>query len=156
VGRAGKARELTNEMTRFTTQISSSLTQEEAFAYMAAFENAADWDPSVTEAQRLSAGEPAVGTQFHVVSRFAGKNVALRYEIVRLEPPRIVVLGARNPSFRATDTITVEPVGSGSVVEYDAVLDFSGVRRLLEPMMQAAFQRIGRAAEAGMRRELNR
>ena len=97
-----------------------------------------------------------MGTQFHVVSRFAGKDVPLRYEIVRLEPPRVVELQARNPSFSATDTITVEPADAGSVVEYDAVLDFSGARRLLEPVMQARSARIGRAAEAGMQRELHR
>jgi hypothetical protein len=142
-------------MARYTTRIPSSLPQAEAFAYMAAFENAAEWDPTVKEARRLTEGELAVGTQFHVVSRFAGRDVPLRYEIVQLEPPRVVVLEARNPSFRATDTITIEPAASGSVVEYDAVLDFSGVRRLLEPAMQLAFQRVGRAAEVGMRRELN-
>lgn len=142
-------------MARFRTSIPSSLSQEEAFAYLAAFENAADWDPTVKEARRLDGGELRVGTQFHVVSRLAGRDVALVYEVTRLEPPRLVELEARNPSFSARDTITVEPAADGSVVSYDAMLDFRGVRRLLEPVMQSAFDRVGRAAETGLRERLN-
>jgi hypothetical protein len=142
-------------MASFSTVIQSTLSQAAAFAYMAAFENAARWDPTVKEARRLTEGELGVGTQFAVVSRFGGREVELRYEIVRYEPPRVVELEARNPSFRSHDTITVEPAGTGSLVRYDAELDFTGVRRLLEPVMQATFQRVGRAAEAGLREVLN-
>jgi hypothetical protein len=142
-------------MATFHTTVPSTLSQAQAFDYMAGFESASEWDPTVSEARRLSEGELRVGTAFHVVSHFGGRDVALRYEIVRLEPPRVVVLEARNPSFTATDTITVEPAGAGSTVEYDAVLEFRGLRRLLEPALQATFQRVGRAAEAGMRERLN-
>jgi hypothetical protein len=142
-------------MARFAAAISSTLSQQDAFAYMAAFENAAEWDPAVTETRRLTAGEPRLGAQFHLVSRFAGREVALIYEIVRFEPPHAVELEARNPSFRSRDTITVEPATTGSTVRYEALLDFSGVRRVLEPLLQAAFDRVGRAAEAGLQQALN-
>jgi hypothetical protein len=142
-------------MARFHTTIPSTLSQAEAFAYMAGFEHASEWDPTVRESRRLTPGELQVGTAFHVVSHFGGREVALRYEIVRLEPPRVVVLQARNASFTATDAITVEAAGEGSTVEYDAVLEFRGVRRLLEPVLQATFHRLGRAAEVGMRERLN-
>ena len=142
-------------MATFRTRIPSTLPQEEAFAYMAAFEHAREWDPTVRESRRLSDGELALGASFHVVSRFAGQDVELRYEIVRYEPPRVVVLEARNASFTARDTITVEGSGSGSTVDYDAALEFRGLRRLLDPVMGIVFERVGRAAEAGMRERLN-
>ena len=142
-------------MATFRTRVPSSLPPEEAFAYMAAFEHAAEWDPSVVEARRLENGELGVGSSFHVLSRFAGREVALRYEIVRYESPRSFTVEARNESFSSRDTIAVEPAGAGSEVSYDAELEFRGVRRLLEPVMQAAFNRIGRAAEAGLREHLN-
>jgi hypothetical protein len=142
-------------MASFRTSIDSTLSQEEAFAYMAAFEHASEWDPNVVESRRLDEGELGTGTRFHIVSHFAGRDVPLVYEIVRFEPPGLVVLEARNPSFSARDEITVEPAATGSVVRYEAMLDFRGVRRLLEPVMQATFARIGRAAETGMRDRLN-
>jgi hypothetical protein len=142
-------------MATFSTRVTSTLPPQEAFAYMAAFEHAAEWDPSVVEARRVTDGELRVGSAFHVVSRFAGRDVPLRYEIVRYEPPRSFTVEARNESFSSRDTITVEPAGAGSEVGYDALLEFRGVRRLLEPVMQAAFNRIGRAAEAGLREHLN-
>ena len=44
-----------NSVARYVTTIDSSLTPEEAFAYMADFSNAREWDPSVTEASRSHA-----------------------------------------------------------------------------------------------------
>jgi hypothetical protein len=142
-------------MASFRTSIDSSLSQEEAFAYMAAFEHAPEWDPNVLESRRLDAGELGTGTRFHVVSQSAGHDVPLVYEIVRFEPPRLVVLEARNPSSSARAEIAIEPAGPGSVVRYEAMLDTRGVRRLLEPLTQATFARAGRAAETGLRDRLN-
>jgi hypothetical protein len=142
-------------MASFRTSIGSSLSQEEAFAYMAAFEHAPEWDPNVLESQRLDGGELGTGTRFRVVSQSAGRDVPLVYEIVRFEPPRLLVLEARNPSFGARAEIAVEPAGAGSVVRYEAMLDTRGVRRLLEPVVQATFARAGRAAETGLQHRLN-
>lgn len=141
-------------MARFTTTVDSLRTQADAFAYMAAFENAEQWDPSVTEATRIG-GEPlGVGTSFSVVSRFGPRLVRLTYTIVRYEPDHQVVLEARSKGFVSTDTITVEAAGEQSRVTYDALLEFSGLGRLADPLMQVAFNRVGRKAEARLREVL--
>jgi polyketide cyclase/dehydrase/lipid transport protein len=140
---------------RFRATIPSTLSQEEAFAYLAAFEHAAEWDPTVREASRVNEGELRVGTRFRVVSTVADLDLALVYEITRLEPPRLVVLEAGDASISARDSFTVEPDGEGSVVGYEATLELRGVRRLLEPATQAGFDRAGRAAETTMRARLN-
>jgi Polyketide cyclase / dehydrase and lipid transport len=139
----------------FRARIPSTLSQEEAFAYLAAFEHAAEWDPTVREASRVNEGELRVGTRFCVVSTVADLDVALVYQITRLEPPRLVVLEASDASISARDSFSVEPDAEGSVVGYEATLDLRGVRRLLEPATQAAFDRAGRAAETTMRALLN-
>jgi hypothetical protein len=140
---------------RFVTAIESALPPEEAFAYMADFSNARVWDPSVSRADRVGSGPVGAGSAFDLVARFAGRDVDLRYEIVEYDPPRQVVLEARRPGFVSRDTITVEAAGRGSVVRYDALLEFSGVRRFLDPVMQRLFGRVGAGAEAGMRSSLN-
>lgn len=137
-------------MARYVTTIASTLAPEAAYAYMADFSNALEWDPSVTEAKR--SGESA----FDLVAKFGGRGVPLHYETVASDPPRSLVLEARKPSFTSRDTITVAPAPGGSTVHYDARLEFTGVGRVLDPLMQLLFNRTGAKAAAGMRAALNR
>ena len=142
-------------MARYVTTIPSTLPQVEAFAYMADFANARLWDPSVSEARRVGEAPLGVGFAFDLVARFGGRDVPLRYEIVEYDAPRRVVLEARRPGFVSRDTITVEPAGDGSIVHYDATLAFGGVGRLLDPVMQRVFDRVGARATIGLRTALN-
>ena len=142
-------------MAHYATRIESQLSLADAFAYMADFSNARVWDPSVSEARRAEEGPLGVGSSFDLVARFAGRNVPLRYTIVEYEAPRRVVLEAKRPGFASRDTITVEPAAHGSDVHYDALLSFSGLGRLFDPVMQRIFNRTGEHATAGMRAALN-
>lgn len=142
-------------MSRYVTEVSSSLPPVEAFAYMADFANARLWDPSVSEARRVGEESIGLGSAFDLVARFGGRDVPLRYEIVEYDAPRRVVLEARRPRFVSRDTIEVEAAGDGSIVRYDASLSFGGLGRLLEPVMQRAFNRVGARATAGLQTALN-
>lgn len=141
-------------MARFRTTIDSARSPADAFAYMADFAHAAEWDPNVTEAHRVGDGPIGVGTAFAIVSRFGPRLVPLTYTIVRYEPDRLVVLEAPSKGYTSTDTITIEPTATGSRVTYDAVLAFSGIGRLADPLMQWVFGRVGRRAEARLREVL--
>jgi Polyketide cyclase / dehydrase and lipid transport len=138
----------------FRTTIATTLPADEAFRRMAAFERAAEWDETIVEARRVSDDELGIGTRFYLVTRFAGRNVPLAYEMIAWEPPLSFTVEARNSSFSARDTISVETSDSGSTVSYDARLAFTGLRRLLEPVMRILFTHIGRKAEGGLRRYL--
>ena len=141
---------------RYATTIESRLTPDDAFAYMASFDNAAEWDPSVISARRLDTGELGVGSAFHVVSTFAGRKVPLGYEITTFDPGRRVVLEAWSGFFGSVDTISVTAAGTGSRVTYDARLVFKGLARIADPIMQLIFNRVGRKADASLRVQLNR
>ena len=142
-------------MARYVTKIESRLFPAEAFAYMADFSNARIWDPSVSEARRTDDGALGVGSSFDLVARFAGRDVPLRYSIVEYDEPRRVVLEAKRSSFISRDTISLEPAEHGSDVHYDALLSFSGLGRLFDPVMQRIFNRTGERATAGMQAALN-
>lgn len=142
-------------MAHYETTIESRLPAAEAFAYMADFANARIWDPSVSEASRADDGALDVGSTFDLVARFAGRDVPLRYTIVSYEPPQQVVLEAHRPGFLSRDTITVESAEHGSNVHYDAMLAFSGIGRLFDPLMQRIFNRVGAQATTGMQTALN-
>ena len=142
-------------MAHYRTAIDSHLAPADAFAYMVSFDNALQWDPSVVATERLTAGPIGVGSAFRVVSKFAGREVPLRYEITAMDPDSRVVLEAWNASFGSIDTITVVPSGAGSRVTYDARLVPKGMMRLGDPLLHLVFQRVGRAADASLRVHLN-
>jgi hypothetical protein len=142
-------------MARYVTLIDSRLPPAEAFAYLADFTNARFWDPSVSEGTRDGGGDVGPGSAFDLVSRFGGRDIPLRYTIVAFEPPKLVVLEASRKSFTSRDTITVEAAEPGSRVHYDATLAFKGPGRVLDPIMQLIFNRVGRNATAGLKAALN-
>ena len=142
-------------MARYVTRIESRLSPTDSFAYMADFSNARFWDPSVSAAERTSDGPLALGSTFHLVSRVAGRDVPLDYTIVAYEPAHRVVLEARRPGFVSRDTITFEAAATGSIVNYDALLELAGVRRLFDPLLQRIFNGIGGRATRGMQAALN-
>ena len=138
-------------MARYRTTVDSALPPETAFATLADFSSAEHWDPGVREARRLDDGPIAVGSRFHVVSRFAGRDIPLEYVIVELDAPSTVVLRAESSTVVSLDTITFEASATGSAVTYDADLRLKGVLRLFDPLLALAFRRIGDNARDGLR-----
>jgi hypothetical protein len=143
-------------MASYRTTIRSSMSPEEALAYLADFTSAATWDPSVVEAIRVDGPGPvAIGARFRIVSRVNGRDVPLDYEIVDLVSGERVVLRAESARLVGTDTISVEPVDDGSLVGYDAVLGLKGPARLLDPLLGLVFRRMARRAAVGLELALN-
>ena len=141
-------------MARYITTIESRLSPDEAFAYMADFSHAREWDPSVATAKRV--GDVGPDAAFDLVVRFGGRKLPLHYETAAFDAAqRCVVLQANNPRFVSRDTITVTPAAGGSSVHYDAALDLRGAARLFDRVLQLLFDRTGDKAAAGMRTALN-
>jgi hypothetical protein len=143
-------------MASYLTAIDSRSGPEEAFDYMAAFEHAAEWDPGVVEATRLTEGPVARGSEFHVVALFGRRHIPLTYRITEFAAGTRLVLTAESSTLRSVDEITVTPIGSGSIVTYHARLDLKGIWRIGDPMLSISFKKIGDRARDGLRRELNR
>lgn len=141
-------------MARYSTSITTPRRPEEAFEYMAAFDNVAEWDPSVSRAERVGPGPRKLGSRFRVVVSAAGRRLPLDYTIVEIDPPRKVLLVAETPILRSADQITVEPAPGGAKVTYDADLRLRGPLRIFDPVMSVMFKRIGDRAAAGLRARL--
>lgn len=141
-------------MPRYLTSVTTPLPPEEAFGYMASFDNVAEWDPGVRRAERIGTGEPGLGSRFRVVVSSAGREMTLQYEITEFDPSRQVVLLAETATLRSLDRITVQPGPDGTTVTYDARLELLGVLRLFNPALALVFNRIGDRAAAGLRRAL--
>ena len=139
---------------RYRTSVTTPRPPEDAFGYMAAFENVAEWDPGVLHAEPLDSGPPHVGSRVRVVVSSAGRRLPLEYRVTECDPPHRVLLVAETSTIRSVDEITVEPLGGGSSVTYDANLELLGLLRIFNPVLALVFNRVGDRAAAGLRRKL--
>ena len=122
--------------------------------YLKDFSNAEAWDPGTVSCTRNESGPIEVGSTFHNVSKIAGVETELTYELTKLTAGSIVFEG-ENESATSVDTITVVAQGTGSEVTYEAVIEAKGVGKLAEPLMKLVFERVGTKTEEQMTEVLN-
>lgn len=141
-------------MAHFTTTIETRARPEEAFAYLADFSNAAQWDPTVLRAQALGPSPIGEGSRFEVVLSLAGREFSFEYELARFDPIRELVFVSTTAHLRSVDTIRIEPTAAGCRVHYDADLRPLGLLYLLDLPLHLAFQLSGARSAKGLERAL--
>jgi carbon monoxide dehydrogenase subunit G len=143
-----------NEMAHYRADVMTTLTRDEAFAYLSDFSTTAEWDPGVVEAQRLGDEPIGEGTEFHVVAQFLGRRTPLSYRVTDHDPPHAITLRGENATVVSVDRMTFEESGEGTRITYDARLTLKGPLALLDPVLAVVFSRIGDRALAGLRQTL--
>jgi carbon monoxide dehydrogenase subunit G len=136
-------------------QIDTTLPLDQAFAFVADFANADQWDPGVATSERTNDGPVGVGARYRLGVRMRGSVVPMDYEITILEPGRRVVLTGIGSGVEAVDDIRFQATDTGTRVDYVADIRLRGVLRLAAPFAGGAFAKIGRDARDGMQRALN-
>ena len=126
----------------------------EVFAYLADFENTAEWDPGVAEATKTSEGPVALGSAFDLVTLFRGRRIAVTYEVTVFEPDSRVVLVGRNKQFTGTDDIGIAPDGEGTRVSWNANFQMEGIAKLFQPFLGGVFEKLSVEAMDGLERTL--
>lgn len=114
----------------FTTKA----TPAAAYAYLADFRTAEEWDPGTRTCERTS-GDGGVGTTYRNVSGFLGRELELTYTAVELVPERLVHLQGGRDTFEGHDRFELAPAGAGTEVRYSAQFSFSGVAALGSPLV---------------------
>jgi carbon monoxide dehydrogenase subunit G len=124
------------------------------FAYLSDFSSTQEWDPGVTEAERLGDAPVREGTEFRLLASFLGRQTPLTYRIVEYDPPSAVTFRGESSTVVSLDRITFEPSDGGTRITYDADLALKGPFKLADPLLGVAFKRVGARALAGLRRTL--
>ena len=123
------------------------------FAYLSDFTTTTEWDPGTVSTTRVS-GEGQVGTEYHNVSTFMGRETELTYRVIEHTPDRRFALRGENKTVVAHDTMEIVPQGTGSRVTYTADFAFSGVARIVAPLLMPALTKLGDEAEQGLQKAL--
>jgi len=143
-------------MAHYRGTVLSLRSPEDTFDYLARFSSAAQWDPSVGEAEDLDPGPVGIGSRFRIVVKTAGLPVELRYEVVEYERPDRVRLIAETATFTSDDTIVVRETATGTEVTYDADVRLKGPLRLFDLAMRVGFSRVAGRAREGLQKQLSR
>ena len=143
-------------MTRIQEHVVTRLGRQAAFAYVADFANQAGWDPNTVSARRVDDGPLRVGTRFALEVRMGPRVTPMEYRITELVAGERVVLVGEGRRIWTEDAIDFRDEAGATVVDYAAEIRLAGLMGLVQPLLGRAFASVGRAAAAGMRRELDR
>ncbi len=143
-------------MARYHATVQSRSPAAETFGYLAAFSNAAEWDPGVLAGEHLDPGPVGAGSRFRLVVPFLGARMSLTYKVIGFVPDREVLLRAANALLRSTDRIVVTGAADGSTVSYDAEVRLRGPLQVLDPLLRPGFRVVAERAAAGLADALSR
>ncbi len=125
----------------------------QVFDYLSDFTHTTEWDPGTVHTEKTS-GDGGVGTTYHNVSKFMGRETELEYTVIDLVPIQRFALRGVNKTVSAQDTMTFRSVGGGTEVTYVAAFEFSGIAKYLGPLTKPGLNKLGDEAESGMRTAL--
>ena len=141
---------------RYAREIEVPTPPGETFAYLADFTHAAEWDPGIAEARRLTPEPTAVGSRFEVIAVFRGNRQRFEYVVTAFEDGERIALRGEGEKALSDDVITVAAAADGTRVGYEADLRLKGVFRVAEPFLRATFARMGDDALDGLAARLAR
>jgi uncharacterized protein YndB with AHSA1/START domain len=134
--------------------VTTKTAPEVVFAYLSDFTTTTQWDPGTVRTERIS-GDGDVGTRYHNVSKFLGRETELEYSVIERQEPTLIKLRGVNKSVEATDHMQIAAAGTGSTVTYTATFTFKGIAKYIAPLMSPALTKLGNDAEAGLQKALD-
>jgi carbon monoxide dehydrogenase subunit G len=140
---------------RYRRQIEVEGEPAQVFAYLADFQNTAEWDPGIESARRLTDGPTTVGSRFELFARFRGNVQRFEYEVTELGPGQRVVLHGEGDKAVSDDAIAVVASDGVTQVDYEADIRLKGVYRIAEPFMRGTFTTMCEDALHGLQSRLS-
>ncbi|SDU56454.1 SDR family NAD(P)-dependent oxidoreductase [Desulfobacula phenolica] len=128
---------------------------ESVFNYTSEFSNIQNWDPGVVSSVKKSLGDVSAGTQYDLILKYGPFRPKMQYVVTEYEPFSRVVLKGKGTSYSATDTILFIQTPSGTRIDYQATIEFSGFANIIEPLLVPVIKRIGKIAIQGLEKTLN-
>jgi carbon monoxide dehydrogenase subunit G len=142
-------------MARFAdTVMTSTWSQDDAFAYMADARNFAEWDPGTERVEQVTGDGGGPDAVFDVTVELGSRTTTLRYTMTEWDPPHRVTLEASNSWMHLRDEITVDRVEADTLVTYDARITLRGPLKVFDRLLERKFQEVGARGAAGLQQRL--
>ncbi|WDP84927.1 MAG: SDR family NAD(P)-dependent oxidoreductase [Desulfobacter sp.] len=125
------------------------------FDYTSDFSRIQEWDPGVISSKAVEPGRTGVGSVYDLKLKFGFFRPKIQYRVVEYQPNAKLVLKGRAESFTAMDTIQFQADNTGTRIDYQADIEFSGVGKYLEPCLVPILKQTGKDAIQGLERVLD-
>lgn len=109
--------------------------------YLQDFARTQEWDPGTKSCTRTDSGPIKVGSRWHNVSEFRGRQTELEYQLKELTADHLVFRGD-NKTVTSTDDISLAKSPTGTRISYRATLNFHGLAKLAGPFMKSGFEKV--------------
>lgn len=137
-------------MARIIAQFHVDRTPHEVFRAIADFATSAQWDPTITTAEQVVGSRPGQGAAYDLTLKMGPVPTTFRYVTEIHTPDSHVVHATENRWAWGRDDVTIAPEGTGSAVTWQADFVLKGPGRLLDPLLQKGFERVGAKAVDGL------
>ncbi|MDN5765009.1 MAG: SRPBCC family protein [Humibacillus sp.] len=128
---------------------------DQVWGYLSDFAHTTDWDPGTVRTERTS-GDGGVGTRYHNVSKFLGRQTELDYLVNEFVPNEKLALRGENATVVAHDTMSLSGSSERTTVTYRAAFEFKGIAKFVAPLLAPALRKLGDEAETGLREALTK
>ena len=103
-----------------------------------------------------SGGTGQAGSEYEVITGFAGRDMKLSYRTVEVDrPSKVVRISDRHGEDSRHDRVHGE-TKKGCEVKYDARIPTNGLAKVIDPLFSLIFKRVGDRAAASLRKALAR
>lgn len=123
--------------------------------YLSDFTTTTEWDPGTVRTTR-EVGDGGIGTTYHNVSEFAGRQVELTYTVRSFEPAVEITLQGENRSIETVDTMRFSGDQDHTVVVYTATFTPKGIAKLVEPLLPLGMKKLADKTRDSLQDHLER
>lgn len=126
-------------MIRYESQVTIDRPPEDVYPYLVEREKQALW--SDVPMRPVSEGPLTTGSRLEVFFGMGPLKATVGLEITALEPDRRMAFRTYSGPIRWTGEYRLSPAGTGSQLGQEGTLEFTGLWRLLQPLVGAEISR---------------
>ena len=120
-------------MKQVETRVTTPRSPEDVYAYLADFNNQAEWRFDVISSE-LTSGEPGVvGSHYRQLVQQGRKQVTSEVEVTEAEPHRRLAFRTLDGPVTVSGVWKLEPDGGGTRVDTEVAIEMHGFLKLVEP-----------------------
>lgn len=142
-------------MKKVQTNVSTSRSPEEVYAYLADFSNQSEWRFDVLESELVEGETGQVGALYRQRIKQGRREMEVKAQVTQAEAPRTVAFRSfESGPVEASGAWTISPRGEGTHVVCDVAIEAKGLLKLFEPFMGPSLRKTAARYEEDLARRL--
>lgn len=123
-----------------TFSVSAPLSAVHTF--LADFSSTEQWDPGTQTCVRTDDGPVRVGSTWHNVSLYRGRQTELDYRLETMDAGHLRFVGANKTASTIDDLRLSDAANGRTEIHYTGTIAFHGLIRLGEPFLRRSFEQL--------------